>query len=71
MPKQQVDPNMKVELFVQLCINGRPIWIKSKRTKSDSTIRMTDKEYEKVVDAAISELTDQCAKARKLEKELA
>jgi len=47
----------RVELLVQLCINGRPIWIKSGMTKSENTLRMTDKEYERVVQAAVRELT--------------
>jgi hypothetical protein len=51
--------NLKVELFVQLCVNGRPLWNMSKSTKSESTLRMTEKEYGRIVDAAIKELSIQ------------
>jgi len=47
----------RVELLVQLCVNGRPMWIKSGLTKAENTLRMTDKEYERVVQAAVRELT--------------
>ena len=60
---------VKVELFLQLCINGRPMWIKSKVTRSENTLRMTDKEYEKVVDAALKELTIQANMVRAKDKE--
>lgn len=51
-----IDSTLRVEVFVQLTVNGRPMWIKSKRTKPEHTARMTDKEYDRVVDAAIKEL---------------
>lgn len=57
----------KVEVFVQLCINGRPIWLKSRATKSENTVRMTDKEYDRIAAAAEKELSAQVAQFEKAE----
>ncbi len=58
----------KVELLVQVCINGRPIWRKAKTIRPELTYQMTDKEYAKVVDAATVELNAQIKDARPKEK---
>ncbi len=49
----------KVELMVQLYVNGRPIWRKARVVKTELTYRMDDKEYGEVVDAAARELAEQ------------
>lgn len=62
---------VKVEMLVQVCINGRPIWRKAKPMRNELSAQMTDKEYGYVVDAAIRELSVQAKgfKERVAEKE--
>lgn len=55
---------IKVEMLIQVCINGRPIWRKAKTMKSEMTYQMTDREYDKVLDAGIGELGVQVKEAR-------
>lgn len=50
---------MKVELFMQLMVNGRPIWRMARTTKPELTLKMTDEEYGKVLYAAAAELSKQ------------
>ena len=50
---------VKVELFLQLCVNGRPLWMKTRPTKAENTVLMTDKEYDRILVAADKELSIQ------------
>ncbi len=59
---------IKVELFLQCTINGRPIWRKAKAMKNEMSFLLGDKEYDKVLDAAIVELGGQIKKVKQ-EKE--
>lgn len=49
----------KVEILIQVCVNGRPIWRKAKTIRNEMTLRMTDREYDRVLDAGIRELSAQ------------
>jgi hypothetical protein len=64
-----MQPNLKIEILIQLCVNGRPLWIKSRPTKPENTYRMTDKEYDRVISAAERELTLQIGLFKKKEEE--
>lgn len=57
----------KAELMIQVCVNGRPLWRKAKVMRGELTHRMTDKEYDRVLSAAIFELDAQVTKAKKAE----
>lgn len=48
---------VKVELMVQVCINGRPIWRKARQMKRELSHLMTDKEYDRVCAAGIAQLS--------------
>lgn len=56
---------VKVEMLVQVLVNGRPIWRKARAMRSELTLPMTDKEYDKVVTSAIAELDTQVGRAKK------
>lgn len=63
---------VKVEMLVQVCINGRPIWRKAKVMRNDLSLQMSDREYAKIVDAALVELGTQAKEFRaKADKEKA
>jgi len=55
--------NMKAEILVEVCLNGKVVWVKSRHTKVKNTFRMTEIEYGRVLDAAEEKLTDQVDKA--------
>jgi hypothetical protein len=59
----------KVEILIQVCVNGRPLWRKSKVIRPEMSLRMDDREYAAVVDAASRELAMQVKNAEaKMEK---
>jgi len=58
----------KVEMLIQVCVNGRPIWRMAKPMRAELTTRLGDKEYARVVSAAIFELDAQVGKLQKAEK---
>lgn len=51
--------SVKVEMLIQVCIGGRPIWRKAKAIRPEHTARLTDKEYDKVLNVATAELATQ------------
>lgn len=60
----------KVEMMIQVSINGRPTWRKLKVIKPEMSFRMTDKEYASVLTVATTELAQQIKTYRaKQEKE--
>lgn len=60
---------VKAEMLIQVCINGRPIWRKSKVLRPEMTHLLSDKEYDRVLDAGITELGSQIKSARANAKE--
>ena len=60
---------MRVELLVQVCINGRPIWVKARSIKPENTVLMTDKEYDRITAATERELNIQAGLFKKKEDE--
>lgn len=62
---------IKVEMFIQVCVNGRPIWRKAKTMRPEMTHLLSDKEYDRVLDAGITELGTQIktVRAKATEKE--
>lgn len=54
----------KVEMLIQVCINGRPIWRKAKTMRAEMTQLLSDKEYDRVLEAGIAELGTQIKVAR-------
>lgn len=59
---------VKVEMMITVCINGRPLWRKAKTMRAELTHRMTDKEYDRVLDASIKELSTQVVASKAAEK---
>lgn len=59
----------KVEMMIQVCVNGRPTWRKAKSMRAELSTRLTDKEYDRVLTAAVFELDNQVKNADK-KKEL-
>lgn len=57
MSKLVAPPN--TEMVVQVCVNGRPIWRKTVKMKPTLTTQLTDKEYDRVVKAAVEQLDDE------------
>lgn len=47
---------IKVEYFLQICINGRPVWRKAKQVRPELSQQMGDAEYDRVLDAGIVQL---------------
>lgn len=58
---------VKVEMLIQVCVGGRPIWRKAKAMRPELTIRLTDKEYDKVLGVAVAELATQAKDFEKRE----
>ena len=59
----------KVEMLIQVCINGRPLWRKAKTMRGELTYKMTDREYDRVLDATISDLGVQVKQKRARDEE--
>jgi hypothetical protein len=55
---------VKVELQVSVLINGRAIWIRSKTIASVLTATLSGADYDKVVEAAETELEELCRTAQ-------
>lgn len=53
----------RVEMLIQVCVNGRPIWRKAKAMRAELSCQLTDKEYDRVLSAAVFELDAQAKKA--------
>lgn len=49
----------KVEILIQVCVNGRAMWRKAKMVKPELSTFMTDREYDHVLDASVRELSQQ------------
>lgn len=47
---------IKVEYFLQICINGRPVWRKAKQVRPEMSKQMTEVEYDRILDAGIIQL---------------